>query len=80
MQDAGVNHGDILIVDKSIEAHPSDIVVAQVDSGFTVKRLEQEQGHLRLVPANSNYGPVEINETSRICGVAIFCIHPMLRL
>lgn len=76
MQDAGVFDGDILIVDKSIEPQPSDIVIAQVDGGFTVKKFQRDQGRLRLVPANSNYSPIDINEDARICGVVTFSIHP----
>lgn len=75
MQDAGVFDGDILIVDKSIEPHPPDIVIAQVDGGFTVKRFQRENGRLRLVPANPDYKPIEINEDARICGVVTFSIH-----
>lgn len=77
MQDAGVFDGDILIVDKSLEPHPSDIVIAQIDGGFTVKRFQRENGRLRLVPANPNYSPIDINEDARICGVARFSIHPL---
>ena len=76
MQDAGVFDGDILIVDKSIEPQPSDIVIARVDGGFTVKKFQRDQGRLRLVPANSNYSPIDINEDVRICGVVTFSIHP----
>lgn len=74
MQDANVHDGDILIVDRSIEPHSSDIVVAQVDGGFTVKEFRQEHGRLRLVPANPDYNPLEIDEDARICGVARFSI------
>lgn len=75
MRDVGVNDGDILIVDKSIEPHPSDVVVARVNGGFTVKRFQKEHGRLRLVPANPDYKPIEIDEDARICGVVRFSIH-----
>ena len=77
MQDAHICDGDILIVDKSLEPKPSDIVIAQVGDGFTVKTLQREQGRLRLIPANPSHTPVEINEDARICGVATFAIHKL---
>lgn len=75
MIDCGIMDGDILIVDKSAEPQPSDVVVAQVGDGFTVKQFKRESGRLRLVPANPNYKPIEPGEEARICGVATFAIH-----
>ena len=70
---AGINDGDILIVDRKAQPRPSDIVVALTEDGYTVKRFEPE--HLRLVPANPNYEPIPVTENTRICGVATFTIH-----
>lgn len=75
MVDAGILPGDILIVDRALEPKPSDIVVAQVGDGFTVKRFVHEKGKLRLVPASSEHKPIDIGEDSRICGVVTFAIH-----
>lgn len=77
MIEAGIQHGDILVVDKSLEPKPSDIVVAQTGGGFSVKRFSKDQGRLRLVPANPDYQPIELDEESRICGVATFVIHKL---
>lgn len=77
MTEAGISDGDILIVDRSVEPQTSNIVVANVGDGFTVKRFSREQGRLRLVPANPLYQPIDIGEDARICGVAIFAIHPL---
>jgi DNA polymerase V len=75
MIEAGINDGDILIVDRKAEAKQSDIVVAQTEDGFTVKTFERTHEHLRLVPANQNHQPIAITEHARICGVATFAIH-----
>lgn len=77
MKDAGIFDGDILIVDRAAHAQPNDVVVAQTDEGFTVKRLSRERGRLRLVSANPEHGPVKPNEGVRICGVATFAIHKL---
>jgi DNA polymerase V len=74
MDEAGIHEGDILIVDSTLEAHHSDIVVAQTAEGFTVKRFTQEQGRLRLVPANPEYKAIDTGEDARVCGVATFAI------
>lgn len=75
MAECGIQDGDILIVDKSADPQPSDIVVAQVGDSFTVKQFTRENGRLRLVPANPAYKPIENDEDARICGVATFAIH-----
>lgn len=77
MNDAGIFDGDLLIVDRAAEPHPSDIVVAQVGDGFTVKRFKRDNGRLRLVPANPDYKPIDIDENARICGVVKFSVHPL---
>lgn len=74
MDGSGISEGDILVVDRSLEPHQSDIVVARTPDGFTVKRFAQEQGRLRLVPANPDYKTIEIDEDARVCGVATFAI------
>lgn len=77
MIDRQVFDGDILIVDRKREPHPSDIVVAQTEDGYTVKQFEREHGHLHLVPANPASQPVPVTENTRICGVATFSIHKL---
>lgn len=75
MDGAGIHSGDLLIVDCSIEPSPSDIVVAQIDGGFTVKRYAHRNGHLSLVPANPNHKAISEGEDARVCGVATFVVH-----
>ncbi len=55
MKEADICHGDLLIVDKSIEAHAGHIVVACLDGEFTVKRLCKEGGKVWLQPANEQF-------------------------
>lgn len=71
----GIHDGDILVVDKSLEPYHGCVVVAQVDGEFTIKAFESQLGHLRLVPANSAYSPLEPSEDCSLCGVATFVIH-----
>lgn len=39
MVDAGINDGDLLVVDFSQQSKHNDIVIAKLDESFTVKRL-----------------------------------------
>ncbi|MBU4485738.1 MAG: translesion error-prone DNA polymerase V autoproteolytic subunit [Candidatus Delongbacteria bacterium] len=74
---AGIHSGDILIVDRSLEAKHGKIVVAIINSEFTVKRLSWVENKIRLMPDNPNYKPIEINDGMEfeIWGVATTVIH-----
>jgi DNA polymerase V len=77
MTNAGINNGDILVVDRSIEATNGKIIIAIVNGELTVKRFERNHTSCRLVAENSNYPPVEITEHSdfNVWGVVTSVIH-----
>lgn len=77
MKNAGINHDDILVVDRSLEATNGKIVIAIVNGELTVKRLERNQTSCKLVPANPDYSPVVITEDTdfSIWGVVTCVIH-----
>ena len=81
MIEAGIQHGDLLVVDRSLEARPGQIVVAVLDGAFTLKRLARHRGQLRLEAANSAYPPLELHRCGdvQIWGVAIHVIHTLGR-
>ena len=81
MTGAGIQHGDLLVVDRSLEASPGQIVVAVLDGAFTLKRLVRHRGRLRLEAANSAYPPLELHQCGdvQIWGVAIHVIHSFSR-
>lgn len=54
MQDLGLFDGDIMVVDRAEEATHGDIVIAEVNGEFTVKRL-QLRPCLALLPMNPDY-------------------------
>lgn len=64
MIDAGVEEGDILVIDRSLEAQDGDMAVCFVDGEFTLKHLKFHEGGLTLVPANDKYPCIEIGEGS----------------
>ncbi|MGC2596344.1 MAG: translesion error-prone DNA polymerase V autoproteolytic subunit [Rhabdochlamydiaceae bacterium] len=77
MQNGGISSGDILIVDRSIEATDNRIIVAIVGGEFTVKRLKMGEGRISLVPENPAYPILEIKEESdfQVWGVVTYVIH-----
>lgn len=61
---AGIDEGDILVIDRSLEAQHNDIVVAFVNGEFTMKYLDlsqKNQNRILLRPANDDFPPIEIS-------------------
>jgi DNA polymerase V len=62
MVGAGIDDGDLLVVDKSLEPQHNSIAVCFIDGEFTVKRLKVSGGDVYLQPENSTYDPIKITE------------------
>ncbi len=79
MIDAGIDDGDLLVIDKSIEAYNGAIAVCFIDGEFTVKRLSIQENKISLIPANSNYKPIDVSEFSdfMVWGIVRYCIKKM---
>ena len=73
MLGAGICDGDKVVVDKALKAKHKDIVVAVVDSEYTIKRLYQLRGRIELQAENPNYQAITFNEGSelQIWGVVV---------
>ena len=71
MTGAGIEDGDILVVDRSRDAQDGAIVIACVDGEFTVKRLRRDRGGVRLEAENPKYAPIRFSgdEECRVFGV-----------
>ena len=80
MIEAGIFHNDILVVDRSVTPVHGDIVVAQVDGGFTVKELCLRP-RLMLLPRNSAYQPILLANDNelQIFGVVTNVVRQMSR-
>jgi DNA polymerase V len=79
MRDAGVNSGDILVVDRAVEPGNGKIVVAAVNGELTLKRLRVRDGRLFLCPENPTFPALEITQDTdfQIWGVATYAIHKL---
>lgn len=76
MINAGIQSGDMLIVDRSIEPTDGKIVIAALDGELTVKRLYKKNGQLKLVAENIQYKPIDVVEQEIVIwGVVTHVIH-----
>ena len=62
MIEAGILHGDYVIVNSQHNAKNGDIVVALIGDEATVKTFYKEKDHIRLQPQNSSMDPILIKE------------------
>lgn len=83
MKGCGIDDGDLLVIDKSIEPRDGDIVVAFIDGDFTLKKvkLEPDGSCLWLMPANEDYPPIKVTEDNHfiVWGVLTYNIKRQLR-
>ena len=64
MVNVGIYDGDLVMVEESDTASNSEIVVALVEDGATVKRFFKENGHYRLQPENDYMEPIIVDKVS----------------
>lgn len=77
MVGAGISSGDMLIVDRSIEAKHKRIIVAILNGEFTVKRFSKREDKVFLLSENPNFKPIEITPDIdfEVWGVVLHVIH-----
>jgi repressor LexA len=69
MVDAGIFEGDLLLVERTDNARPDDIVVANLDGEWTVKYLREKRGRRYLEAANPEYTDLWPEQSLEIGGV-----------
>ena len=74
---AGIQDGDLLIVDRSLEAQSGSIVIAVVNGDLTLKRLLIEGTEVWLMPENSEFQPLQMTDGMElhVWGVVAHVIH-----
>ena len=89
MTGAGIEDGDLIVIDKSLEASEGDIAVCFLDGEFTLKRIHIEKAGERfgerdrvedellwLVPENPKYRKIKVtaNQHFMVWGVVTYSI------
>ena len=74
---AGLDDGDLLVIDRSLNPENGKIAVCLIDGEFTVKRIQKKGQELYLKPENSKFKPIQITEEMnfQVWGVVTHIIH-----
>jgi len=77
MTGAGIQSGDILVVDKSLKASNGKIIIAAVNGDLVVRRFQQGITGYKLVADNPRYESIEIGEFTQFTswGLVTCVIH-----
>ena len=59
---AGIDDGDILVIDRSIEPQNNKIAICFIDGEFTVKRILVEKDCIYLMPENKAFQPIKVTD------------------
>ncbi|HEY3999353.1 MAG TPA: transcriptional repressor LexA [Candidatus Xenobia bacterium] len=73
MRDAGILHGDMLVVHRQNRVEDGDVVVALVNEEMTVKRYYRADGEVRLQPENARMHAILVKDP-RIVGKVVAVI------
>ena len=58
----GVEDGDLLVIDRSVEPYENCLAVCFLEGEFTLKRVRLEGDELLLVPANEKFKPIRVKK------------------
>lgn len=73
---AGIDDGDILVIDRSLEPQNNKIAVCYIDGEFTVKRIKIEKECVYLMPENKEFQPIKVTNENEliIWGIVTYVI------
>ncbi len=70
MIEAAICDGDWVVVRSQQDADNGDIVAAMLDDEATVKTFQRKNGHVKLLPANKDFSPID-GDHARIVGKVV---------
>jgi DNA polymerase V len=73
---AGIDDGDILVIDRSIEPQNNKVAVCFIDGEFTIKRILVEKDCVYLMPENNAFQPIKVTDENEliIWGIVTYVI------
>jgi DNA polymerase V len=73
---AGIDDGDILVIDRSLEPKNNKIAVCCIDGEFTIKRIVVAKDGVHLTPENQDFKPIKVTDDNEliIWGIVTYVI------
>lgn len=73
---AGIDDGDIMVIDRSLEPMNNKIAICCIDGDFTVKRIKIEEDGIFLMPENTKFKPIKVTDDNEliIWGIVTYVI------
>lgn len=73
---AGIDDGDILVIDRSLEPQNNKVAVCCIDGEFTVKRIKITKECVFLMPENKDFQPIQVTDDNQliIWGIVTYVI------
>src|SRR5579871_2326102 len=78
MTGAGIFHGDVVIVDRSVKAASGKVIIATLNGEMLIRRLEKTFNKIRLIPETPRLSPIDVDISGAefsIWGVVTYVIH-----
>ncbi len=82
MSGAGIHSGDVLVIDRSLDAVQHAVVVVILNGNFVVKRIQYQGDHILLLSEHHRYPPIRVDpekDSFSIFGVVTWSLHSMNR-
>ena len=81
MIEAGIHDGDIVVIDRSLEAQNGNYVAACIDGEFTIKEYQFDAKNqcAWLIPHNKDFQKIKVTADNQFCiwGVITHCVHKL---
>jgi DNA polymerase V len=80
MTGAGIFSGDVVIVDRSVQAVSGKVVIASLNGEMLIRRFEKRLNKIRLLPETPRLSPIDVDLSGSdfsIWGVVTYVIHSL---
>ena len=76
MINAGIHHGDVVIVDRSITVKSGHVIIAVINGDMLIRRLERTAQRVRLLPETKQLSPIDVTDQTdfSVWGVVTYII------
>ena len=76
LKNAGIDDGDLMVIDRSARPLHNKIAVVFLDGEFTAKRIQKKGSEVWLIPENEAYQPIKVNPENQflVWGIVTYVI------